>query len=92
MPYYGYMSEEHQHPEPGEDLVLSVEIKSLREHLTRINSLRYRLLLGIVGGVGTAIGATVIAAILFVIISRLVMALGFGDAAITEQIQEALSQ
>lgn len=86
------MSEEqttHAHPE---ELDLAEEIKELRKHLTRINSFRYRLLLGIIGGVGTAIGATVIAAILFVIISRLVMALGLGDTAITDEIQQVLNQ
>jgi len=78
--------------QPAEELHLAEEVKELRERLTRINSLKYRLLLGIVGGVGTAIGATVIAAILFVIISRVVMALGFGDTAFTEEIQQVLSQ
>ena len=86
------MLKEQAKEQPSEELHLAEEIKALREKLTRINSLKYRLLLGIVGGVGTAIGAGVIAAMLFVIISRIVGVLGFGDVGITEEIQQVLNK
>ncbi len=51
---------------------LNLELKTLNHHLSRQTSPKYRFFLGIVTGIGTALGASIIAAILFFFLSQFI--------------------
>jgi len=57
-------------PKTQSEQGLKAEVRKLRETLERVNTVSTKFFLGIVGGVGTAVGATIVAAILLYILSR----------------------
>ncbi len=72
------MHQPNNHPiPPDQHLALEKHIDDLVITLEKLNSWRRRLLLGIIHGVGTALGATIIAAIIIYLIVNAMRALGF---------------
>lgn len=63
------MEEDTQH-KPESRTELKNEVRKLRETLEHVNRLSTKFFLGIIAGVGTALGATIVAAILLYILSR----------------------
>ena len=65
------------------------ELQSLRESIARGNRLGGVFLRGLVGGIGTAIGATVIAAIVITVLLQVLQITGLGKilpSALTDQL------
>jgi len=81
-------------PEPEESAIreLAKETGRLASNVAKQNSLSRRLLVGILFGVGTAIGASIIATILVVAFSRIVAAFGVDLLRESEQFQDYLEQ
>ena len=62
--------------EENEIKKLNKRLKNLKEFVDTRTSFKYNFLLSIVKGVGTVIGGTIVVAILFTILSRILNALG----------------
>ena len=60
----------------GKETDLAEEMRELRAHIERINSPKRRFLLGVIAGVGTALGATIVAAPLIVALSNALTRVG----------------
>ena len=60
----------------GKETDLAEEMRELRAHIVRINSPKRRFLLGVIAGVGTALGATIVAAPLIVALSNALTRVG----------------
>ena len=77
-------------PKPEPDSELGSETQRLIRMMRKQNSLRYRFFLGIVFGLGSAIGATVIAAVLIIGLSRLLAPVGVDVMSDLQRIRQTL--
>lgn len=75
---------------PSSDIALAKEVAHLSRVIQRQNVWHYRLLLGIVQGVGTVIGATVVAGVLLYVLGGIAKQIPWGDVA-TQAITRAMT-
>jgi len=71
---------------------LALEVSRVADALEKQNNLRRRLFVGLIFGVGTALGASIVASILVFMLSRTFLALGVDLGSIGQDVQPILEE